>query len=307
MKVHIIGAGGVGCYFGGLLARAGHDVGYVARGRQLEALSASPLEVQGVTVGNFEVKVRAAARADDLGPADVVLFCVKTYDTDEALAHLPPLVGPATMVLGLQNGLDSTSKLIKVAGREKVLGAVVYINAEVIAPGVVSHKAGPQRIVFGELGGAPTERARRLHQALADSGADAQLHEHIQVAIWTKFAIICGYSGALALARSKMGPFQSDPDMKQLLRGAIHEAVMVGRAMGIDLPADLTDRHMAALEKFEPHAQSSMEVDLAAGRRLEVSALNGTVLRLGRETGVATPYNAAIYAGLKPFEGGRRP
>lgn len=304
MKIHIVGAGGVGCYFGGLLARAGHDVGFVARGKQLEALSGKPLEVRCVTVGDFDVKVRAAARAEDLGVADVVLFSTKTYDTADALKHVPPLVGPETMVLGLQNGLDGASGLIDLVGKDKVLGAVVYINAEVTAPGQVSHRSGPQRIVFGELDRPRTPRAEALYEVFKGSGAETHLMDDVQTAIWSKFAIICGYSGALALARSKMGPFLADADMKELLRGAIDEVVQVGRARGVPLADDLTAKHMAFLDKFEPHAQSSMELDLVAGRRLEVAALNGTVVRLGREVGVATPLNLAIWAALKPFENG---
>jgi 2-dehydropantoate 2-reductase len=304
MRFAIIGAGGVGAYFGALLARAGHDVGYVARGAQLEALRSRPLEIECVTVGNFSVKVRAEERPEDLGPADVVLFAVKSYDTDSALPHVRPLLGPNTMVLGLQNGLDGTDRLIEVCGRDRVVGAVCYINCAVERPGLVAHRAGPNRFVFGELGGGKSPRTEALYDAFATTGAKAELHDNVSVGIWTKFTVICGYSGALALGRCGLGVLLEDRAGRELIEGSIDEVVRCGRAKQIALPDDLTARHMKFLDGFERHAYSSMERDLAGGRRLEVDALNGTVVRLGRELGVPTPYNTTTYAALKPFANG---
>jgi 2-dehydropantoate 2-reductase len=306
MRFAIVGAGGVGAYFGALFARAGHDVGYVARGAQLEALRSAPLEVECVTVGNFSVKVRAAARAEELGPADVVLFAVKTYDTEAALEHVKPLLGPDTIVLGLQNGLDGTERLIEHCGRERVIGAVVYINCAVERPGLVAHRAGPNRFVFGELAGGKSARVQALHDAIATSGAQVELHENVTAGIWTKFTVICGYSGALALGRCVLGVLLESREGRELIEGTIDEAARCGRAKGIPLPDDLTARHMKFLSGFEYHAYSSMERDLAAGRRLEVDALNGAIVRLGRELGIATPYNTATFAALQPFANGPR-
>jgi 2-dehydropantoate 2-reductase len=299
-----MGSGGVGGYFGGLLAEAGEDVTFVARGAHLHALRSHGLKVQSRVTGDF---TRAVAATDDpgaIGPVDLVLLCVKTYDLDAAATRLPPVIGPHTMVLPLQNGIDSAERLARILGPVPVLGGVAYVIATRVAPGVIVH-LGLNKIVLGEYPSGLSQRTGSLRDVLQRAGVTAELHPDIRVPLWEKFIVLAASGGAMAMTRLPIGPIRECPEASALLRAVIEEAAAVGRGLGIPLPADCVDRHWAILAGLDPSARGSMSHDILAGRRLELDALNGTVVRLGQQAGVPTPLNFAVYAALKPYaEGG---
>jgi 2-dehydropantoate 2-reductase len=305
MRIAVVGAGGTGGFFGGLLARAGEDVTFIARGANLGAIREHGLTVKSRFVGDFTVKARATDDPAEIGPVDLVLFCVKAYDTETAAARMRPLVGPGTVVLPVQNGIDSAERIGRLVTPDAVIGGVAGVSAVIEAPGVIDHRSGPaDRIHFGELAGGTSQRTERLLPVVRKAGIKAELRPDIRVALWEKFVRICGFSGLTALTRPPLGPVLGCPETRELFRGTLQEVEAVGRAEGVALPADTVDTSVAFFAAAPPDVRGSLYYDLAAGRRLEVDTLNGTVVRLGRERGVPTPLNFAIYAALKPYAAG---
>jgi 2-dehydropantoate 2-reductase len=304
MRIAIMGAGGTGGYFGGLLARAGEDVTFIARGAQLEALRTRGLTVESRLAGTFTIPVQATDAPNEVGPVDLILFCVKTYDTDAAAESISPLIRPATMFLSLQNGIGNEERIARAVGHTSGIGAVAYIVSTIKAPGVVAQTAGPGKIVFGELGGGTSPRTERLHDVLQRAGIVAELHPNVQAAIWQKFLFICAFSGVTALTRLPIGTILADPMTRALFRGTSEEAEAVARTDGIELPKDCVEQALATAAAVEPWGRGSLYHDLADGRRLELEALNGEVVRRGREYDIQTPLNFAIYAALRPYVDG---
>jgi 2-dehydropantoate 2-reductase len=318
MRIAVMGTGGVGGYFGGMLARAGHDVTFIARGPHLAAIRHNGLRVETVH-GTFTIEpgLPIAARVEPglptaaplatdnpgkVGPVDLVLFCVKTYHTQEAGQAIAPLIGKDTLILSLQNGVDNEEKLAAIYGWDHVLGGVCYIASTITAPGVITQVSGPRSIIFGEMDGSITPRAQRVQQALVQAGIDTTLSDNVQKALWTKFLFICALSGVASVARATLGEMIAVPETCELLRDTMAEVEAVARARGVELEAGIVDRMMRTAEGFAPESKPSMLVDVEKGNRLEIDALNGAVARLGAELGVATPANRFIYAALKPAD-----
>ena len=304
MRVTVMGSGGTGGYFGGLLARAGEDVTFIARGAHLAAIRARGLTVRSRLVGDFTVPARATDDPAESGPADLVLFCVKAYDTESAAERLRPAVGPDTVILPVQNGIDSAERIGRVVGSERVIGGLAGVSSVVEAPGVIEHRAGPDVIQLGELDGPPSARAERIADALRRAGVKAQVRPDMRVALWEKFVLICGLSGLTALTRLPLGAVLACPETRALFQQAMEETEAVGRAEGVAVPDGHAGRMMKFFEGSDPAIRGSLYYDLAAGRRLEIETLNGTVVRLGRERGVPTPASFAVYAALKPYAEG---
>jgi 2-dehydropantoate 2-reductase len=304
MRIAVMGAGGTGGFFGGLLARAGEQVTLIARGPHLEAIQRQGLTVRSRLAGEFTIPVAATDDPRQIGPVDLVLFCVKTYDTAVAAEQARPLVGPDTVVLPVQNGVDSAARLAQVVGSRPVIGGVAYVFSSIAAPGIIVQVAGPGRLLFGELTGERSARCARLLQTFKRAGIAAEQPSDIRVALWEKFVNICAASGVTALTRLPIGTILACPETGALFRGTMEEVEAVGRACGIALPGGIVDRWWNFFVDLEPWARGSMAHDLAVGRRLELEALNGTVVRLGREHGIPTPLNFVIYAALKPYADG---
>lgn len=303
MRIAILGAGGIGGYYGGLLARSGHDVVFIARGAHLAALREEGLRVESVH-GDFVVGPLLAT--DDpaaVGPVDLVLVTVKSYDLDAAAEAARPLVGPETAVLPLLNGLDAAQRLAEVLGDGPVLAGLTHISSSVAAPGLIRQISGVRRITLGERDGAVTPRAQRIHQALASSGAEAILSEQIEVALWDKFLFIASISGVCCLARQPLGTVLGTPETRQLYVQALREVEAVARARHVGLSAGIVERTISMSEGFAPETRPSMLVDLEADRRIELEALNGAVVRHGQSVGVDTPVHSVAYAALKPAAG----
>ena len=300
MRIAVVGADGTGGYFGGLLVRAGEDVTFIARGNHMEALRARGLTVESRLAGTFTVPVRATDDPREADPVDLVLFCVKTYDTDAAAESVRPLVRPDTMLLSLQNGIDDEERIAQALGYSSGIGAAAYVVSSIKAPGVVAQTAGPGKIVLGEMSGGSSARTERLRETLQGAGIVAEVHPDIQAVLWQKFLFICAFSGVTAVTRLPVGTVLADPATRDLFRGISEEVEAVARAGGIDLAADCVEQAMTQATAVEPWGRGSLYGDLAGGRRLELESLNGEVVRRGREHGIETPLNFAIYAALRP-------
>jgi 2-dehydropantoate 2-reductase len=305
MKIGVMGTGGIGGYYGALLARGGHEVFCVARGEHLRAIQERGLRVESA-VGEFTVRPRASADPAAIGPVDLILFGVKTYDTEEAARAMKPMMGEGTAVLTLQNGVDSADRIAAAVGPGRVLPGAAFIFAHIAAPGLIRQTAGPRKIVFGEADGARSPRAEAILAACRAAEINAELTDRVVTVLWEKWAYICAQGGVTAMTRLPLGDIRACPETWALYRGVIEEIVAVAGARGISLSPGVVEGILAQASKLEPHARSSMYNDLAARRRLEVEALNGTVVRLGSEAGVPTPLNLAIYAALKPHAAGAR-
>ena len=305
MRIAVMGAGGMGGYFGGLLARAGEEVAFIARGAHLEAIRKNGLAVQSVLAGDFTISATATDAPGDIGPVDFVLFCVKAYDNAVAAEQIRPLIGPETVVLSVQNGIDNEQQIGNVIGPEHVMGCVSYVSSTIQSPGVIAQTGGPGTIVFGEMQGGTSPRTEALQSTLQNCGITAELHSDIKVALWQKFLGICGVNGVTALTRLPIGEIVACKETHNLMRRTMQEVEAVAQASGVDLPQGCVDQSMDFFSSVEPSVRGSMYYDLAAGRRLELEVLNGTVVRLGSENGIPTPINFAIYAALKPYLNGK--
>ncbi len=299
MKIAVVGAGGVGGYLGGLLARAGHEVALIARGDHLGALREHGLQVQSVH-GDFHVKpIAATDRPADIGPVELTICTVKTYDLDNAAEAMRPLVGPSTAVLPLQNGVESAARLRQYYPAANILGGAVWIVAAVAAPGVIRQESRFRRVVIGELDGRLTPRVRAIQAALLEAGADAELTDVIERILWTKLAFIASFSGITSVTRAPAGPVMACAESRALFKRALEEVAAVAQAKGLGLDAKLVDDTLAFADRMDPTLTSSMQRDVAARRRLEYDAMNGAVVRGGRETGVSTPVHEFFWTCLK--------
>lgn len=300
MRICVFGAGGVGGYFGGRLARAGVDVELIARGEHLEALRAGGLRVRGPS-GNFRVEVPATDDPGAVGPCDFVLFTVKSYDTATAAARLRPLIDRNTAVVSLQNGIDNEGQLADEVGAEHVMGGVAYIFSTIAEPGVVEYAGGPASLVFGELDDSTSPRGRRLVGACERAGVEATLSRSIHEVLWTKFSFICALSGTTAATQLPVGDVRGVTESRDLFARLVGEVRTVAAAEGMPLPDDLADRHLGLLDDFEPETRSSLYHDLAHGRRMELGALLGAAVDRAERHGLEACAARTVYALLRPW------
>ena len=299
MRIVVMGAGGTGGYFGAKLARAGEDVTFVARGAHLDAIRARGLTVKSAVDGEWTVRAPAVDRLDGQPPADLVLFCVKSFDTESAAEAIRPALGPATGVLSIQNGVDNEDKLAALLGAGRVLGGMAQVFATIAAPGVISHTLFG-RIVFGEMDGAESERARGFLAACERAGVPAELSRDARRTLWDKYAYLVAHSGITALTRSPAGVIRKVPETRRLYRQCLEEMAALAAAVGVSLGRDPVDRYMGLLDAVGAGAYSSLHFDLVNGKRLELEALQGHAVRLGERLGVPTPGLFAVYAALRP-------
>ncbi|MFZ5920338.1 MAG: 2-dehydropantoate 2-reductase [Chloroflexota bacterium] len=302
MKIAMFGTGGVGGYYGGLLAKHGHDVWFIARGAHLEAIRENGLQVKSIH-GDFEV-VPAQATDDPaaVGTVDLVIFCPKTYHTDEAALQLRPMIGSDTVVMSLQNGVDAAERIGAVIGMEHVIGGVTQVSSAVEAPGVIRQVSQFRRIIFGELDGTISGRVRSIEAALQGTGIAVEISEDISRALWTKLVFISAASGLGSLTRLPMGEYRSVPETRAMIIGLMREVEAVARALGVRLEADVVEKSLAFMDNAAPTIRASMQLDVEAGRRSEIESMIGVIGRKGRETGVPTPVADMIYASLLPVE-----
>ena len=292
MKIAVVGPGGVGGYFGGLLAKAGLDVHFLGRGAHLEAIRKKGLEIRSCN-GDFTVKVKAYSDPVEIGPCDLILFCVKAFDTKGTVERIKPLIDPSTIVLSLQNGVDNEASIGDVLGKEKVMGGIAFIGSRISEPGVILHTAAGS-IAFGEIDGGESERGRSLLRLLEEAGIEAKLTENIKKTMWRKMVWNCGFNAITALTGCTVAQVLSCPESRSLIKAAMGEVIEVAISAGIGLAADIPEKTITQTEK-QGEIRTSMLIDMERGRPMEIEALNGAVSRAGREFGVATPVNDTLY------------
>lgn len=299
-KVAVLGAGAVGCYFGGLLARAGAPVTLIGRPHHVEALARDGLWFEGL---HFQGRIPVGASASPEGARDaaVVLLAVKSFDTEEAARSLTPHLAPGAVVLSLQNGVDNVERIRAAAGID-ALAAVVYVAAAMTGPGRLRH-SGRGDLIVGALKGGRREEAERVAALFARAGVPCPVSDNVEGELWAKMAMNCAFNAVSALGRAKYGRIVGDAGAREVLRRAVEETTAVARASGVWLPdADLVAAAFRLGEAMSG-ATSSTAQDLARGRRTEIDALNGYVARRGAQLGVATPVNQALHALVKLLEG----
>lgn len=300
MKVTVIGAGGVGGYFGGRLVQAGVDVTFLARGAHLDALSRDGLQVHSIR-GDFTVPAQVTGDAASIGPADFVLVTVKSYDNGPVAEMLPSLVGEHGAVVSLQNGVDNEERFSAVVGEDRVVGGAAYIFATIAEPGVIDHTGGPARLVLGEWRGGASDRVTGLVEKFRAADVDATESPDIRSVLWSKFAFICAQAGVTTAVRLPIGEIRSRPAGRELFRNLAAEVVAVAAAEGIDLPADLPDKTLGMADALDPNSYSSLHHDLVHGHRMELDALLGEVVRRGDRHGVDVTTTRAVYGVLEPW------
>jgi 2-dehydropantoate 2-reductase len=305
MRIAVMGTGGMGGYYGGLLAASGQDVTFIARGAHLDAIRKRGFKLIGPR-GDYHIHpAQATDRPGDIPPVDVVLFCLKLYDAEAGAEAIKPLLKPGTMVISLMNGVDGPERIEKIVGPGHVLGGAAYASAKIDEPGVVSYRSDMSKLVFGELDGSLSERGRAFARACENTGFEAELSSNIQATLWQKFVLLATNAALTTVTRQPAGAVYGDPELKALAIDLMKEVLAVAKAKGIELPDDALDRALAVTTTFSPDMYASMYYDLAAGKPLELESFSGHITRLGRELGVPTPHHRTLYACLRPYAKGR--
>lgn len=302
MRIAVVGAGGVGGLLGGLLARAGHDVAFVARGAQLEALRRDGLHVE-TPLGSFRIpEVEVSDRPAALAPADLVLVAVKAGQVREVAPALWPLLRRDAVVVPLQNGVEAASTLASVLGEDPVVGGIIHVFAWIEAPGRIRHSGSAPRVTIGERRGGGSARLERVSEALRAGGIEVVVTADIEAATWEKFLLIEPFGAIGAVTRVPVGRFRATPETRALLEGFVREIAELARARGVALAADACDRGLAFLDALPPEATASMQRDVMAGKPSELPEQTGAVVRIARDAAVAVPLHDAIYACVLPQE-----
>jgi 2-dehydropantoate 2-reductase len=304
MRIAVIGAGGVGGYFGGRLAQGGHDVTFITRGRHLAALQERGLAIES-GLGNAIVRATFTADAAGVPPCAVVMLCVKLWDVEAAARQAALLVAPGGVVIPFQNGVDAPEIVGHVVGAERVLGGIAYIAATIREMGVIAHTGTMARLVVGAFPGGNAAAATAFRDACTGAGIEAALAADIRRALWEKFCFLAAMAGCTAVARQPIGVVRADPDLRATFEAAVHEAWTVGRARGVALADDYPVRQLAFLDSLPAAMRSSLQNDLLADNRLEVPWLAGAVARMAAESAVAAPVSRTLYAMLKPYVDGK--
>ena len=316
MRFAIMGSGGVGGYFGARLVKGGADVHFVARGAHLAAMREHGLAVEGGPQPLHLPKVNVTDDPRTIGPVDIVMFCVKLWDTEDAARQLLAIMKPGTGVVSFQNGVQKDDMLRPILGDDALMGGVAYVGTHIGRPGVIAQTGSLQRLVFGEYHGRRSARLETFYEACKRGGINAQISDDIRRSIWEKYVALVAMSGATTAMRQTIGPIRANPLTREFLLDLAREVVAVGRAHGVALPADYAEQRMAFFDGWPPEMTTSMHHDLQQGKRLELQWLSGGVVDLGAEVGVPTPMNRAVRdvlalhaqgsAGLEPAPAGRQ-
>jgi 2-dehydropantoate 2-reductase len=305
MRVAVMGSGGLGGYFGALLARDGTDVSFIARGAHLEAMRRDGLRVDGGPDPFHLARVRATDDPREIGAVDLVMVCVKLWDTEAALQQVRPLVGPDTALVSFQNGVLKDSYLRAAYDGSRLIGGVAYVATTVSEPGVISRTGPLQLLIVGEFDGRRSARVEAFRAAALAGGIDAEVSDDIRRSIWEKFVFLVGLSATTTTTRLPIGPIRENPQSRALLLDLMREAVAVGRAHGVPLPEDYAEQRLEFADGVSAEMTSSMHHDLQRGNRLEVRWLSGGVVELGKEVGIETPLNRAVADILAVHANGR--
>lgn len=302
MKIAFIGIGGLGGYFGGRLAKAGNDVAFIARGAMLQALRQKGLRVES-PLGDITLpQVNATGHPASVGPVDAVFVTTKAWQVTEAAQQIHGMIGPQTVVVPFQNGVEAYDQLVAVLGPEHVLGGMCHVIAMVEAPGVIRHLGFDPRITIGEWNNEQTPRLARLVECLRAAGLETRVADNIQVALWEKFEFIASFGGVGGVTRAPIGVLRSLPETRCLLERAMQEIAGLARACGVPLADESVASTMTFVDSLPPAGTASMQRDLMAGRPSELEAQSGAAVRLGRARGFSTPVHEFIYNAMLPGE-----
>ena len=295
-----MGAGAVGCYFGGMLARAGVPVTLIARQAHRDAISAAGLQIDSYRFAEpLRVKIETAAGPDGVSGADIVLFCVKTVDTETAAREIAPYLAAGAVVVSMQNGVDNVERLRAAAGVD-ALGAAVYVAVSMPAPGIVKH-SGRGDLIVGRIPGSASD-TRRVEACFAGAEIPCLAVEDIRAPLWAKMFMNCAYNAISALARAQYGQMAADPNIRDVMRIVVEEAEAVARAEGVALPKEDFIQAAWKLADSMSAARSSTAQDIGRGKKTEIDSLNGYVARRGAALGIATPVNQTLHAIIKLLE-----
>ena len=300
MRIAIMGTGGVGGYYGGLLSQQGQEVIFIARGAHLQAINQKGLYVKSVHSDFLVSPAQATADPAEVGPVDLILFTTKTYHTDVAARAIQPMVGPDTAVMPLQDGIDAAERIGAYVGKEHLVGGVTWISAAIEAPGVIGQYSQFRRVVLGEFNGKITARLQMIYETLQATGITVEMTEDISKVLWTKFVFISSASALGSLTRATIGKYRQVPETREVLTEALREVAAVAQARGVKLEEDLVANTLEFIDNAAPDMKTSMQRDLEAGRLSELESMIGVVPRLGRQAGVSTPVMRLAYAVLKP-------
>ena len=307
MKIVIIGAGGIGGYFGGRLLQAGEDVHFIARGKHLDTIKKAGLKVLS-PLGDLHLKnPKCTQNPEDIGPSDIVLICVKLWATEEAIGLLPPLLGENTAVISLQNGVIAVETLLKSLNKKHVVGGVSRIAALIEEPGVIRHNGKMASLTFGELDGGESQRTSDLLAACHNAEITANISNDIHTSIWEKFVQLVTMSSITALTRLPIGPNREDPDTRTLMQNIMGEVIQVGLLKGAKLSNNMLEKQFENIDKLPATMVASMCGDLRRHYKIELPWFAGTVVELGKQLGLPTPANQFVYAALKLHKDGRHP
>ena len=302
MKIAIYGAGGLGGYYGARLAGAGNDVAFIARGAHLEAIRKRGLQISSPLGDMHLPNPTATDDPADVGPVDLVVVAVKTWQIPEVAAAMGPLLDRDTVVLPFLNGVEASDELAAVIGPERVLGGLSKVFSKIASPGVIHHFTANVFVAFGELDGTDSERVRSLLEVFSAAGVDAEASPAIRVELWKKLLLVSSWAGLGALARSPMGVVREEPEIRSLIGRSMEEGLGVARATGHDIDLSYKDEMWAFYRTMPAGATASMQRDIIDGRPSELDAWNGAVCRFGARVGVETPVHSFTYHMLLPME-----
>ncbi len=302
MHIVILGAGGVGGYFGGRLAQAGQQVTFIARGEHLQAMRATGLKVDSLK-GNFSINpVNATDDISTVKDIDAILLCVKTWQIPEVVNAIRPVMGLHTFVVPMENGVEAAAQLVELLGEKPVVAGLCSIFSHIVSPGYICHDGAEPIIAIGELDNCPTPRVEGLLEVLLNAGIQAEIPTDITLALWQKFMLIAGISGVGAITRVPIGQFRTQPGARKMVEDVASECYAVGLAKGVSLPGDSVGKVMAALDLIPGDTITSIQRDVIKGCPSELESLNGAIVRMGGQLGISTPVNTFVYNALLPQE-----
>ncbi|MBA4313229.1 MAG: 2-dehydropantoate 2-reductase [Chlorobiaceae bacterium] len=300
MRIAIIGTGGVGGYLGAKLWKADNEVIFVARGNHLASLQHNGLLLESPE-GNFTVRSIFTDTLNNLPPFDLIIIAVKSFDTKAAANLAMPVLKNDTIVISIQNGVENEDILARALGNQHVLGGVAYIFSTIAAPGVIRHEGGTGKFKFGEMDGTISNRCLKLNEIFQKAEINSEPIENVRRLLWDKWIFICGLGGMTAYTRKPIGEIISEPSLKTMLNEVTQEAAMIARAKKIDSFEGIEAKTIKHFERLPFRTTSSMYYDITHGKRIELDALNGAIVRFGKELNILTPANEIIYNSLKEF------
>ena len=301
MNIVIIGAGGVGGYFGGKLSQAGYHTTFIARGQTLEKINQNGLQVKSIK-GGFHVYPHVTDQYDIIKEADLILLCVKSWQIEKISTKIKPFLKSSATVLPLQNGADNAERLLKILKEENVIAGLCRIVSKIESPGIIDHFSYEPEVIFGEINNELSERVLNIKSVFDKAGFTNNISENIQRDIWLKFLFITSISAMGALTRSVLGKMREDPYLREKLMQTANEIVTVGQKLGISIDQRDIENTFDLIDKLDYNTTMSMQRDIMEGKPSELDNFNGYIVYQGDKLGIETPINDFIYYSLRPME-----